>query len=117
MAFWSDAIVRVRQCRLSRATNISQGRCAAGFAWVTFGLTIGKPAALLLYRGWLHAWAWRRCRVFDGLTSVSSDLLVAGFKMALFIAQLAFPSGPLLETAKVAVLFGSGLVGRRAPGP
>jgi len=32
-----------------------------------------------------------------------------GFTMALFIAQLAFPSGPLLETAKLAILCGSGV--------
>jgi Na+/H+ antiporter NhaA len=31
--------------------------------------------------------------------------------MALFIAQLAFPRGPLLETAKFAILCGSGLAG------
>jgi NhaA family Na+:H+ antiporter len=30
-----------------------------------------------------------------------------GFTMALFIAQLAFPAGPLLETAKAAILLGS----------
>ena len=32
-----------------------------------------------------------------------------GFTMALFIAQLAFRAGPLLETAKRAILCGSGL--------
>jgi NhaA family Na+:H+ antiporter len=34
-----------------------------------------------------------------------------GFTMALFIAQLAFPPGQLLETAKLAVLCGSALAG------
>jgi NhaA family Na+:H+ antiporter len=34
-----------------------------------------------------------------------------GFTMALFIAQLAFPSGALLETAKLAILIGSLLGG------
>jgi Na+:H+ antiporter, NhaA family len=34
-----------------------------------------------------------------------------GFTMALFIAQLAFPPGALLETAKLAILCGSGLAG------
>lgn len=34
-----------------------------------------------------------------------------GFTMALFIAQLAFPAGPLLEMAKFAILCGSGLAG------
>ena len=31
-----------------------------------------------------------------------------GFTMSLFIAQLAFPPGPLLETAKLAILVASG---------
>jgi NhaA family Na+:H+ antiporter len=31
-----------------------------------------------------------------------------GFTMSLFIAQLAFPPGPLLDTAKLAILVGSG---------
>jgi NhaA family Na+:H+ antiporter len=34
-----------------------------------------------------------------------------GFTMALFIAQLAFPAGPLLEIAKVAILSASALAG------
>jgi NhaA family Na+:H+ antiporter len=34
-----------------------------------------------------------------------------GFTMALFIAQLAFPPGMLLETAKLAILCGSGFAG------
>jgi len=34
-----------------------------------------------------------------------------GFTMALFIAQLAFPAGPLLETAKLGILFASAISG------
>lgn len=34
-----------------------------------------------------------------------------GFTMALFIAQLAFPPGPELETAKLAVLVASAVAG------
>jgi NhaA family Na+:H+ antiporter len=34
-----------------------------------------------------------------------------GFTMALFIAELAFPEGALLETAKLAVLAASGAAG------
>jgi NhaA family Na+:H+ antiporter len=34
-----------------------------------------------------------------------------GFTMALFIAGLAFPAGPLLEVAKLAILCGSGVAG------
>jgi NhaA family Na+:H+ antiporter len=32
-----------------------------------------------------------------------------GFTMSLFIAQLAFPPGPYLDTAKLAILVGSGV--------
>ena len=32
-----------------------------------------------------------------------------GFTMSLFIAQLAFPPGPSLDTAKLAILIGSGI--------
>ena len=32
-----------------------------------------------------------------------------GFTMSLFIAQLAFPPGALLDTAKLAILVGSGV--------
>jgi NhaA family Na+:H+ antiporter len=31
-----------------------------------------------------------------------------GFTMSIFVAQLAFPPGPLLDTAKLAILVGSG---------
>jgi NhaA family Na+:H+ antiporter len=34
-----------------------------------------------------------------------------GFTMSLFIANLAFPPGPLLETSKLAILCGSALAG------
>jgi NhaA family Na+:H+ antiporter len=34
-----------------------------------------------------------------------------GFTMALFIAQLAFPAGALLETSKFAILLGSAAAG------
>jgi NhaA family Na+:H+ antiporter len=34
-----------------------------------------------------------------------------GFTMSLFIAQLAFPPGPLLETAKLAILIASTTAG------
>lgn len=34
-----------------------------------------------------------------------------GFTMALFVAQLAFPAGPMLETAKLAILLASGIAG------
>jgi NhaA family Na+:H+ antiporter len=80
------------------------------FAGIVAGLAVGKPlgiAAASLGASTL------------GLASRADDmprrgvLLVGlvggiGFTMSLFIAQLAFPPGPLLETAKLAILVGSG---------
>jgi NhaA family Na+:H+ antiporter len=81
------------------------------FLGITIGLVIGKPVGILalsrlatrsgaaaLPRGvqWSHV-------------SVVGIVGGIGFTMAIFIAQLAFPAGPLLETAKLAILCGSGL--------
>jgi NhaA family Na+:H+ antiporter len=81
------------------------------FLGVLLGLVLGKPLGVL-------GLAWLATRV--GLTSLPRGVgwtkiaivgLCAGigFTMALFIAQLAFPPGPLLETAKLAVLCASGV--------
>jgi len=81
------------------------------FLGIVLGLAVGKPlgiAAASLGAGKL------------GIATHSEDitrrgvLLVGlvggiGFTMALFIAQLAFPPGPLLDTAKLAILVGSGI--------
>jgi NhaA family Na+:H+ antiporter len=80
------------------------------FLGVAVGLGVGKPVGVLLAcwvaRGSGLAIFPRGARA-PHLTVVG---LVAGigFTMALFIAQLAFPPGPLLETAKLAILCGSG---------
>jgi NhaA family Na+:H+ antiporter len=81
------------------------------FLGVLIGLVIGKPLGVLGL-AWLAAKA--------GVTSLPRGVTWAklwvvglcagiGFTMALFIAQLAFPPGPLLETAKLAVLCASGV--------
>src|SRR5438445_9503305 len=83
------------------------------FWGVTLGLTIGKPFGILTV-SWLAA-----CSGVAALPSgvrwshISVVGMVGGigFTMALFIAQLAFPPGLLLETAKLAILCGSGLAG------
>ncbi len=86
------------------------------FAGVFAGLLVGKPLGVL---------AISRLAAAGGLASVPRGVawsqlsvvgLVAGigFTMALFIAQLAFPPGPALETAKLAILAASlcaGVVG------
>jgi NhaA family Na+:H+ antiporter len=81
------------------------------FLGVTIGLTVGKPVGIL-------AVSWIAAR--SGIAALPNGIgwlqitvvgIVGGigFTMALFIAQLAFPPGPLLETAKLAILVGSAL--------
>ena len=83
------------------------------FLGVAIGLTIGKPIGIL-------AVSWMAARLGaatlpNGVRwshiSVVGMVGGIGFTMALFIAQLAFPPGTLLETAKLAILCGSGLAG------
>jgi NhaA family Na+:H+ antiporter len=81
------------------------------FLGVMLGLTVGKPVGIL-------AVSWMAAR--SGLAALPNGMgwlqvsvvgIVGGigFTMALFIAQLAFPPGPLLETTKLAILSGSAL--------
>jgi NhaA family Na+:H+ antiporter len=83
----------------------------AVFLGVTIGLVVGKPLGVL-------GLSWLASRA--GLTALPRGVRWAkvsvvglcagiGFTMALFIAQLAFPPGPLLETAKLGILCGSGI--------
>jgi NhaA family Na+:H+ antiporter len=90
-----------------------QGDALWVFLGVAGGLVIGKPLGILGL-SWLaakfgvaalpRAVQWPQIGVVGMLAGI-------GFTMALFIAQLAFHSGPLLETAKLAILCGSGLAG------
>ena len=81
------------------------------FVGVVAGLALGKPLGITV-----ASLAASRL----GIAARSEDmtrrgvLLVGlvggiGFTMSLFIAQLAFPPGPLLDTAKLAILVGSGV--------
>jgi len=83
------------------------------FWGVAVGLTLGKPIGIVMV-----SWLTARC----GLTALPngvrwSHITVVGivggigFTMALYIAQLAFPPGVELETAKFAILCGSVLAG------
>lgn len=83
------------------------------FLGVSIGLILGKPIGIL-------ALSWSAVRsgvatlpkaVQWAQISVVGMVAGIGFTMALFIAQLAFPPGPLLETAKLAILCGSDLAG------
>jgi len=83
------------------------------FLGVVLGLTIGKPTGILAL-----SWFAERLGVATlprGMRwseiSVVGMVGGIGFTMALFIAQLAFPPGTMLETAKLAILCGSGFAG------
>ena len=80
------------------------------FAGIVAGLALGKPLGIV-------AASLGASRL--GVASRSAEMtgrglflvgLVGGigFTMSLFIAQLAFPPGPYLDTAKLAILAGSG---------
>jgi NhaA family Na+:H+ antiporter len=81
------------------------------FLGVTIGLMVGKPVGILAL-SWLatrfNAAALPRSVRWSHV-SVVGIVGGIGFTMAIFIAQLAFPAGALLETAKLAILCGSGL--------
>jgi Na+:H+ antiporter, NhaA family len=83
------------------------------FGGVTLGLLVGKPIGILTL-SWLATWS-RAAALPSGVrwshVSVVGMVGGIGFTMALFIAQLAFPSGPFLEITKLAILCGSGLAG------
>jgi len=94
--------------------QVSFDRDALWVFWgVTLGLAIGKPIGIFI-ASWLAACSglatlprgvqWSHISIVGIVGGI-------GFTMALFIAQLAFPPGPSLETAKFAILFGSGLAG------
>jgi NhaA family Na+:H+ antiporter len=83
------------------------------FAGVTLGLLIGKPVGILTV-------SWLAVRL--GVSALPSGVrwshlgvvgLVGGigFTMALFVAQLAFAPGSMLEIAKLGILCGSAMAG------
>jgi NhaA family Na+:H+ antiporter len=83
------------------------------FLGVLSGLAIGKPLGISLL-SWSAGWSglialpadvgWRHVAVLGVTGGI-------GFTMALFIAQLAFDPGPLLEATKLAILCGSVFAG------
>lgn len=88
-----------------------RGDAAALFVGITLGLLVGKPIGVLVAS---------KLGVRFGLVAIPPGLprrhllLVGtvagiGFTMSLFVAQLALPAGPLLDTAKLAILVASSL--------
>jgi len=80
------------------------------FLGIALGLAAGKPLGIAAAS--LAASRLGLARRSEELTGARIALVGMvggiGFTMSLFIAQLAFPPGPLLETAKLAILAGSG---------
>jgi len=81
------------------------------FLGIVLGLSLGKPIGITL-----ASFSAIRAKVASGSAEMTRRgvLLVGlvggiGFTMSLFIAQLAFEPGPLLDTAKLAILVGSGV--------
>jgi NhaA family Na+:H+ antiporter len=81
------------------------------FLGVAGGLVVGKPIGILALSMLTNRLGLTELPTGMGARQVSLVGVVAGigFTMALFVAQLAFPSGPLLETAKLAIICGSAL--------
>lgn len=88
---------------------------SGGYLWLFFGivagLALGKPlgiaaAALAATRLGIATRSEEMTRRGVLMVGLVGGI---GFTMSLFIAQLAFPPGQLLETAKLAILVGSGV--------
>jgi NhaA family Na+:H+ antiporter len=77
---------------------------------VFFGLMIGKPVGIFFF-GWFAARVLR-LGLSEGMRM--ADLLVVGcvaaigFTVALFVASVAFPGGPVQDAAKMGALFSFG---------
>ena len=77
---------------------------------VLFGLIIGKPVGIFLF-GWFAANVLR-LGLPEGMRN--TDLVVVGcvaaigFTVALFVASVAFPTGPVQDAAKMGALFSFG---------
>jgi NhaA family Na+:H+ antiporter len=74
------------------------------FLGIVAGLAIGKPIGIFA-AGTLA----RSPNVSPRGLALVGVVGGIGFTMSLFIAQLAFPPGPLLDTAKLGILVGSGV--------
>jgi len=77
---------------------------------VLLGLVIGKPVGITLF-GWIAAYPMR-LGLPDGMAlrdlPVVGFVAAIGFTVALFVASVAFPSGPVQDAAKMGALFSLG---------
>ena len=110
VAFGAMPVFALANAGVALGSASLEGDSLFVFLGVSVGLVLGKPLGVLglcwltttlglgaLPKGitWLHV----------GLLGVVAGI---GFTMSVFIAQLAFPDGAHLETAKLGVLIGSG---------
>jgi NhaA family Na+:H+ antiporter len=81
------------------------------FAGIVAGLALGKPLGIVAVSlGASRAGIATRPNEITPRGVLLVGLVGGiGFTMSLFIAQLAFPPGPFLDTAKLAILVGSGI--------
>ncbi|HSK05844.1 MAG TPA: Na+/H+ antiporter NhaA [Kofleriaceae bacterium] len=100
------------------------------FVGIVAGLAVGKPLGIVAVSiGTSRLGIATRSAEMTGRGLLLVGMVGGiGFTMSLFIAQLAFPPGPYLDTAKLAILVGSGVamftglfvglaMGRRPPAP
>ena len=77
---------------------------------VLLGLVIGKPLGITLF-GWLAAYPLR-LGLPEGMAvrdlPVVGCVAAIGFTVALFVASVAFPAGPVQDAAKMGALFSLG---------
>ncbi|MBZ0232965.1 MAG: Na+/H+ antiporter NhaA [Deltaproteobacteria bacterium] len=85
------------------------GDSAYVFLGIIAGLALGKPLGIAAFS---YAATGSRLASRPEGSTFGGIVLVGmvggiGFTMSLFVAQLAFPPGPMLDTAKLAILVGS----------
>lgn len=111
VAYWIMPLFALANAGVPLSGVAIDGDGALLFSGVTLGLVLGKPLGIA-------GMAWLANRAGFALRPRGvqwSGVLVVGlvggigFTMSLFVADLAFPPGKLLETAKLAVLVASGL--------
>lgn len=90
--------------------GVEFGAIAAPTWLVLLGLIVGKPVGIFLF-GWVAAHPMK-LGLPEGMRT--SDLVVVGFvaaigfTVALFVASVAFPGGPVQDAAKMGALFSFG---------
>ncbi len=93
--------------------NLSQNAAAAighPVAWgVVLGLAVGKPAGV-----WLFSFLAVRSKIAAAPANISQQQVLGagclcgiGFTMSLFVANLAFDEGQVLEISKIAITMAS----------